>query len=298
MRINNRIISNNILQNLQRNLNQLSKVQDQMSSGKRVSKPSDDPIGVAQILSFKTTIAEQEQHIKNMEDAKSWIDLSESALDNATAVLQRARELSVYGASDSMPDDSRKALANEADQLVEELVQVANAIYGDRYVFGGSITDKPPFEYDASGPAVNYRGNNSSLQWEVAPGVELKVNATGEEVFDRTASSSIPSMFQAIINLAENLRNGNAEASISEIDAEIDHILSQRAIMGAKSNRLRLSQERMENDQINNTKLMSKLEDVDLAKVSMEYSIQSNVYQAALQTGARIIQPTLLDFLR
>lgn len=301
MRINNRILSNMVLADLNRNLVALQRTSRQMSSGKMISRPSDNPVGIAQVLSFKSVLAIQAQHTKNMEDAQGWLDTSESALNNVTAVLQRARELAVYGANGTMPQESREALACEIDQLVDELVQVANSNYGGRYIFGGTQTAKPPFTRDQDTGAVNYQGNEDYLFWEVSPGVTMTVNLHGSELFQIPDEGDLDntSIFQDLLNLRDRLNSGsNIDESIGDLEEKIDKILSFRAVLGAKSNRLRLSLDRAAETELKVTELMSKIEDIDLARTIIDFKVRENAYEAALMTGSKILQPSLLDFLR
>jgi len=290
MRVNNQIIANTVLQNLNRNLEQMNRLQNQMSSGKKISRPSDDPIGIAQVLSYKTVLGEQDQHIKNMRDAKDWLDATESALNNATAILQNAREIAVYGANGTMPQESLNALAADVEQLIDEMLQVANSNHGGRYIFGGSRTDAVPF---VTGAPVSYTGDDLPLNWEVSPGVTIQVNAPGKEVF----GDSVSGVFAALDKLHGELLGGNPALAITDLDQAVDHLLEQRASLGAKSNRLELAISRQEEAKVNVTKLMANLEDVDLAEVTMNFTMQEYVYQAALATAAKVLQPNLIDFL-
>lgn len=304
MRVTNRMLNNNVIRNINRNLEIMSRTQEQMSSGKAVSRPSDDPIVVARVLAFKTSIAANDQYKKNMEDARGWLDASERALDMATATLQRARELAVYGANGTMPDTSMEALAAEADQLLDELVQTANTSYGGRFVFGGSKTTDAPFS--RSGSTVNYNGNTQDLNWEVAPKVTIAVNGNGDAVFIKAIDSnndSVPdkSIFSLLQQLHDDLTNGDNTAvssTLGQFDQAIDHLLDIRATLGAKSNRLEMATSRLDDTQIGLTKTMSKLEDIDLAETVMNYKNQENVYRASLATGAMVLQPSLIDYLK
>ncbi|KKM12370.1 hypothetical protein SY88_04295 [Clostridiales bacterium PH28_bin88] len=300
MRITNQMLTRNTLQNLNRNLRAMSTTQEQMSSGKKVSKPSDDPIATAQILSYKTFLGEQKQHLRNIEDGIGWIDVSESAVGRVTDIFQRARELAVYGASGTIPDDSRKALAREVDQLIDELVQVANTNYAGRYVFGGAYTAQPPFA--RVGDSVIYDGDGQAQNWEVAPGVTLSVNISGIEGFDVPSTGSPSSLFASLFALRDALDNGDISALpgsvLSDLDKYGDHTLNVRAELGAKSNRLSLAKSRTEEAQVKMTEMMSKLEDIDLAETVMYYKNQEAVYQASLATAAMVLQPSLINFLR
>lgn len=308
MRITNRMLGQNVVNNINRNLEYMYRVQEQMSTGKRVNRPSDDPIVVARVLAFKTSIAANDQYKKNMEDAKGWIDASESALGMATDVLQRARELAVYGANGTMPEESMQALGEEVEQLLDEMVQVANTSYGGRYLFGGTYTTDTPFvrESDPANPdfPVKYNGNTGEQNWEIAPGVVIPVNENGSKVFmeavDDGAGGKL-SLFELLSDLSGALKSGDygqVEASLGKFDQAVDHLLNIRAALGAKSNRMEMAMSRLDDTQIGLTTTMSKLEDVDLAETVMNYKNRENVYRASLATGAMVLQPSLIDYLR
>jgi flagellar hook-associated protein 3 FlgL len=298
MRVTNNMLKNNVLQNLHRNLSYMAKVQDQMSSGKAVTRPSDNPIATAQILSYKTVLTEMEQHSRNMDDAIGWLDVSESALNHSTMVLQRVRELAVYGATGTLSEPSRRALAQEVGQLTAEMVQAANASYAGRYVFGGSVTQQPPFAQ--VGSQIDYMGDDFSHNWEVAPGVTIAVNLSGQKVFQVDAGNVSQTM-QALLDLKTALEANDLDRigdSIREIEDATNHILEQRAVLGAKSNRLRIAQERAQLAHLETTKLLSQLEDVDLAEAVIRFKSRESAYHAALSTAAMVLQPSLINFLR
>ncbi len=304
MRITNRMLCNNVLKNINRNLENMSRRQEQMSSGKSVNRPSDGPITVARILAFQTSLAADQQYRTNMEDAQGWVDTSERALDMATATLHRAKDLAVTGANSTQPQASMEAMAEEVGQLLEELLQVANTSYGGRFLFGGSNTTSEPFSLNDG--VVSYQGNENSLDWEIAPRVTMGVNAHGKEVFldaldtdaDGVADMSI---FELLQELKEALANGDHQAvgeTLNRFEPAIDHLLAFRAVLGAKSNRLEMAISRLEDSQTNLTKTMSLLEDIDLAEIVMYYKSLANVYQASLATGTMVLQPSLIDYLR
>lgn len=303
MRITNRMLISNVLTNINNNLKVMSNTQKQMSSGKRVSRPSDDPIVVARVLSFKSALDSMEQYDKNMQDARGWVDASESALSMATETLQRARELAVYGANGTLPKESMQALAHEIDQLIDELVQTANTSYGGRFLFGGSQTTKAPFERIADEKdldyPVRYIGNDANLDWEIAPQVTITVNENGQRVFmEAVGNKSVFEVLASLKTALENAQHDQVANTLGELDQAIDHLLNIRASLGARSNRLQMSQDRLFNSKISLTETMSKLEDIDLAEAVMNYKNQENVYQAALATAAMVLQPTLIDYLR
>lgn len=302
MRVTNRMLVDNVLRNLNNNLRRLQKFQYQQSTGKVVSRPSDDPIRVTQALYMRSALSEQQQHIKNMKDAKSWLDATDTALANASEIIQRAYELAVQGANDTLTKDERNAIADEIDQLIEHLIQVANTTHTGRYIFAGSKTADVPFKYDPDSDKVIYNGNDGNLDWEVSPGVTMTINLTGKAVFQMGEDEEEDnSLFGLMIGLRKALRDNDSEgiqSSITNLQVALDHNLAQRSIAGAKSRRMELAIARAEEAEINTTELLSNLEDIDIAEVNMHLSMQSYVYQAALMTAVKVLQPSLLDFMR
>lgn len=327
MRVTNRMLVQNVLRNINSNLARMQKYQYQQSSGKVVSRPSDDPIRVTQALYMRSALSEQQQHIKNMKDARGWLDATDTALANASEIIHRAKDLAIRGANGALPQEARDALADEIDQLVDHLLQVANTNYAGRYVFAGTRTTQPPFAYktgdveDNNGNQVEttrviYSGNENILNWEVSPGVALDINKPGSEVFGGVKDLKMEikdpppgsneivatvALFNIFFELSADLRVSNNEGiniSMEELDKQLDINLSQRATAGAKYRRMEMAIARAEEAEINTTEILSNLEDIDIAEVNMMLSMQSYVYQASLMTGAKVLQPSLIDFIK
>lgn len=293
MRITNSMLINNFRRNLNVNLAEMERLQDQMSSGKKIKRPSDDPVNLVSALRLRTTITETEKYVANVNAALSWLETTDVALGQAGDLLQRVRELVVQGANDSLPQTSRQAIAAEVRQIKEQLLQVANTVHDGRYIFGGYKTLTPPF--DAAG---NYTGDGvADLQYEIGPGIKMTVNITGDDVFKNAID-----VFQLLDDIVNDLNTANTAnlsgVRLGAVDRAIDNILQVRADVGARVNRLELTRNRLEETRINVSDLLSRTEDVDMAEIITRLQMQENVYRAALAAGARIIQPTLADFLR
>lgn len=291
MRVTSGMLTATFMRDLNNNLRSLAKYQDQLASGKRVSRPSDDPVAIVHSLRLRSDLGDIEQFAKNVDHALSWLDLTDTALSQAGDILQRARELAVYGANGTLPQESRNALAEEVKQLFDQLVQVGNTTYAGQYIFAGTETKTAPF--DGNG---GFNGNPGTKETEIGTNQKLAYNVTGDLVFKQ------PDAFQALQNLIKDLRDGATDqissADIAALDQVIDHLLAVRAEVGARVNRLEMTKSRLDDANINFTDLLAKVEDVDVAQTIMELKNQENVYRATLATGARIIQPTLVDFLR
>ncbi|NLG86586.1 MAG: flagellar hook-associated protein FlgL, partial [Firmicutes bacterium] len=240
-----------------------------------------------------------------------WLGSTEDALLHAGDIIQRASELAVTGANGSNPQDALNAIADEVDQLLEHMVQIANSSQAGQYLFGGTktkaVADEPykPFQLlrDTDGNLyVQYEGNNQDRSTEIGAGIEFVYNVTGDEAFGMGSDQKTSLVFDSLIELSSNLRQGKtgdiSSDTIGKLNQALDHLVAQRAEVGAKVNRLEMTQSRLSSANINFTSLLSKTEDLDVAEAIIYLKTQETVYRAALATGARIMQPTLVDFLR
>lgn len=302
LRVTNQMMAHRMMQNLWASLGRLDRWNQQLSTGRRISIPSDDPSGTEAAMRLRTSIQAGQQYIRNVDEALSWLEATDSALEHVTQVMQRARELILYGANGTLPEESRQALADEMEQLLEDLVNVANSKHGQRYLFAGQNTLEKPFEIgtdsgDPSKIVVTYHGtpsNGPGLEVEIEAGITLRYNLFGDVVFSDA--------FAALSDALYHLREGNTEelsnAALENFDAAFDNILRWRSEAGARTNRLELVRDRLTHNQVDLEKLATEIEGVDIAEVIMKLKMEENVYRAALAAGARIIQPTLVEFLR
>ncbi|NLU36682.1 MAG: flagellar hook-associated protein FlgL [Clostridiales bacterium] len=305
MRITNQSILHNYLNNLNKNLANLSRYQDQMSSGKEVRRPSDDPFAVTRSMSLYTSLNQNAQYLRNIEDSLGWVDMTDSALGHLGDIMHRLRELVVKGATGSLADADRNAIKDEVIQLVGQLAQIANTNYDGRYIFGGQDTTKPPFEVD--GYQLIYTGasgqDKEMLTREISQNVVMEINVPGSWLISGKAGQALSDDLPSVLNeIVLSLENADTDALggklLEQLDKHIDNILALRSEMGAKYNRLEAAKQKNEEETFNMKELLSKTEDIDFAEKIMEYSMMANVYYASLSMGARILMPSLLNFLK
>ncbi|MEW6573310.1 MAG: flagellar hook-associated protein FlgL [Bacillota bacterium] len=295
MRVTPTMITNRVLYDLNNRLTQMNRYQEQMSSGKRINRPSDDPGGVLIALRYRAQLSENDQYKRNMDDAIAWLNTTDSALREALNTLQRVQEIAVAGANSTLPSESMTALAREVEQLKDHLGDIANTNYAGRYIFAGTNTLTPPYDRGTG----TWNGTSDIFEYEVSPGVTVPVNVDGQAIFD---SATLPKLFQVIDDLITNLQSGDV-ASISntrldEISQNIDNILATLAEVGARVNRLEMSKDRMEVLDFDLTNLLSKVEDTDMAEAVIKVRNQEYGYQATLAVAAGILQPSLVDFMK
>jgi len=288
MRINSGVMVDNMMRNLQDNMKKLDRLNQQLSSGKKFSDPSQNPIGAAESMEIGSLISSHDQYLDNIGEAKDWMKSTESALKNSSKILQRSREQAIYGANGSLSEDDRKQIATEIGELRKELINVSNSKLGERYLFSGQMTNTKTFDDTGT-----FQGDEKAINREIGPGTSMQININGKEVFEDA--------IQTLKDLEDDLKNSNTDQiqdRIGELDTALSVTTENRAKIGAKINRLDMTESKLEEEKIQSEELLSKNEDVDIAETITDLKMQESVYRASLASGARVMQPTLVDFLQ
>lgn len=305
MRITNNMLINNMVNYITNNMTRMDRYQSQLATGKKIQVPSDDPVVAARALKLRTDVAEIAQYQRNLKDAKSWLDITETALNDMGEIFQRVRELAVGSDGGENAEDLR-VTAKEIEQLRKQLISLSNTTYAGRYVFSGYKTDEP-FMKDDGTFAIAVDNTVENIKYEIGIGDDININVPGGDLFNNGASvtaDDIGTTGKFIQDFDELLAALNAanysviSAKVADFSNNIDNLLRVRADVGARINRLELTANRMQNDNTNFTKLMSENENVDMTDTIMNLKNEENVYRASLAGGARIIMPSLIDFLR
>lgn len=301
MRITNGMQSASMLRSLQGSGERSMKLQEQLSTGRRINRPSDDPVGVSRLLRLNRDLSENEQYTKNAQDAKAVLDATDTALGGIDDILQRLHEIAISGANGTLPQASKDALADEVNELLGQLEQIGNTTYSGIYIFAGEKVDTEPYTLTGGPPytGATFNGNDGKRSYEIAPGIKDTVNLTGHaEVFgDETTQNSI---FDHVIQLRDALRaddNTIIESSIDVMSDDLDNIINLRSVIGAKYNKMDLTLDRLSTANTTITQQIADSGDTDVAKAIIQLKMEENVYQSALAVGSRIIPPSLADYL-
>ncbi len=288
MRVTLGSLTLNLLRNLDAGLERLSRLQEQLATGKRVHRPSDDPPNLPALLVMRDAVNAAQQYARNLEDTRTLLDAGQRALQDAVQVLHRLRELAVQGANGTLSASDMQALALEVRELRGELVALGNTQVAGKYVFGGTHTTDPPFDPDGA-----YRGNAGGLEREVDRGITVVANVPGDAAFGPALAAA-----QRLHDALQSGDHGAVQDTLGDLDQALDALLASQAELGARASRLETIQARLSEFEVQLRALLSVREDADIAEVVMSLRLQENVYQAALAAGARLIQPSLVDFLR
>ncbi|MGP4040731.1 flagellar hook-associated protein FlgL [Gracilibacillus sp. D59] len=312
MRVTQSMLTNNMLRNLSSSYQSLGKYMDQLSTGKKINRPSDDPVVAMKGMNYRTQVNQTEQFERNLGEVHNWMDNTDAALDKTQQALARLRELAVQGANGTYEEGQRKNIASEVDQLKDHLLEIANTKVNNKYIFSGTETtgddgDKPyKIDSDELGTNnfYNYAGNQQAVNIEVSSGSKIQVNIQPDSVFNEELFADITN-FSKVLKGEQPVDYNPPETEPTELgdyikvlDEHIDNNVNTRADLGARQNRVELIENRVQDQGISAKEMMSENEDADIEKVIMKLTSQEAVHRAALSSGARVIQPTLLDFLR
>jgi flagellar hook-associated protein 3 FlgL len=296
MRITNQMVTRNVLTDLNATAARLDKTRAKASSGKEITRPSDDPFAASRALKLRESLDGTRQHERNAKDAIGWEDATEQALAQISEATYRIRELVVQGSTDTIDAAARGAIAVEVKQLIEAVKEHGNASYAGRFVFAGTDTTERPFP---PGTPDAYAGNDAPIAREIGPGVSLVINQPGSKVLGTGAPGDLLGVLRGI---ASHLESGDTAslrgADMAALDGRLDVLSGVRAENGANSNRIESALSRLSEFEETTLRQLSEVEDADFAATLIDLNSQQAAYQAALQSGAKIVQSSLMDFLR
>lgn len=273
----------------------LNALQQQLSTGRRIERASDDPAGAALALGHRQNIAYEAQMRRNLSSGISFMNATEAALDGATDTLQRVRELTVQASNATLASSDRGAIAAEVNQLIGQLAQLANTNFAGAYIFSGHQSDTPAYAVTGTPPtAVAYQGDDGARVRQISKQDAVPINVPGSTVFG--------SVFDDLVALRDQIVGSAPPADIglnlTAIDAAIDRVIDARADVGARVNRFEMAEALSEKTDTDLQKLRSEIEEIDLPEAIVRFTAQENAYQAALGAIGRTAGMTLLDFLR
>lgn len=294
-----RITENNIVSSLLLNINssreQITKLQSQLASGKRVLKPSDDPQATDSILRLQAVIDKNEQYLKNVADGQAVLEETSTVLDGFLSIMQDVKN-ELITASNGSRQEALPVQANRLDQLLTQAVEIANTKFNGKYIFAGTNTLEAPFVLaaDHSTVTANPNGITGSINYDVAEGSAQTVNMDGQEAFQGVQ------FFTTVIQLRDKLASGQfpAVGDVESVGAIIDHVLGKASKAGSISQGMDAMQIHLDEQQTQLRALLSIDQDADVAQAALQLKQNELMLDAALNTGARILPKSLLDFLR
>ncbi|MBU5299959.1 flagellar hook-associated protein FlgL [Clostridium sporogenes] len=329
MRITNRMMANSFMTDMNSNLENLDKVRQQLTSGKNFSKPSDDPAGVVRSMQLYSGIEANKQYNKNISNVINWLDVTDTALNQLGGETQlgRIRDKLLAGGDIAYGPTERKALKDEINEIIGSISQTLNTTFDGKYIFSGTrVTSKPTgVEKDTTtkNNSLNYLkkdGNTKlddvsdneyiqiqgKLKAEISEGVIMEYNVTAPELMNfKAKDGTIKDVREVLQNIVNHLDSDDQSEinklyneDLQDITDAVDNVLKIRAEVGAKQNRMDSAKKMNTETNFNMKEILSSVEDIDVVEKNMEYAILQSVYISSLQTSAKVLQPTLMDYLR
>ncbi|MCC3356941.1 flagellar hook-associated protein FlgL [Bacillus sp. REN16] len=292
MRITQSMLTNNMLRNLSSSYERLGKFQGQLNTQKKITKPSDDPVVAIKGMRYRTDLKEIEQYQRNLSEGYNWMESADDAMDKMTQALHRVRELTVQASTGTNGADEKKNIAIEIEQLKEHIATIANTKVGNKYIFNGANTNEAPVDLTSN----QISSSTSDVLLEVSKGVQMNVNV---KTSDLLKGSNTNDIFTELDYLIDDLNsNGDVGKYLETLDSHASNVLANRADLGARYNCIELIDDRLRSQEVIATKIISENEDAEMEKVIIGLTTAEAVHRAALGVGAKIMQPTLMDFLR
>jgi len=285
-------IQTRVLANLQRSLANGDRLLEQMSSGKQINRPSDSPTGTVSSMQLRTESRANERYTRNADDGLGWLDTVESTLGSASTLVNQARDLTLQGLSGNTSPQVKEALAGQIDQIRQSMLAQANTNFLDRPVFGGTVGGS--VAYDSNG---SYVGDNGQTMRTVGANSKVRVDTAGPDAF----GSGDTQMFAVLKSVSDSIRSGDTAKLANDLkNLDKAGIVLRTAIsdVGSRYTRITQMKDMALDRSLTVASRLSEIEDIDLPKTIMEMKLQETSYQAALAASAKVIQPSLIDYLR
>ncbi len=292
-RVTNLTMSTTAQRTLQTQQSRLAELQEKATTLNKISRPSDDPAATAKALETRSLLAATAQYGRNIDDGNTWLTAADSALERATNVMHRVKDLTVLAGNGSLNKSGKDAIAIELEALNKDLVSIANSKHLGRNIFAGSSDAAAAFS--AATPPLFTGVPGSAVDRRISATQTVRVDADGQGIF----GSGTGSVFDVVSKIAADLRSGtDITPRLAAVETSFQNIVNGRAEIGTRQ--VQLERAGNVNSELEATLDAQKMgiEKADLGSVIMDLKLQETNYQVALAATARVLQPTLMDFLR
>jgi flagellar hook-associated protein 3 FlgL len=279
--------------------NQNTDAMSVLSTQKRLQKVEDDPVGMTKVIRGRHEVKKMESFLENINFSKGFINLSESALQGLQNNLQRARELAVGMANDTYAIDSRRSVAREVKEVINEVVNLGNTQYNGHFVFSGFRNRTPAFSHDGT-----FLGDDGAIYMEVADGNFRQINLQGRAVFEATLEDQEKghfNMIDALNMLKTSLESDDKDGiykSIEEMQYQIEKTASLQANIGAIWGAIEKAEDRITLQKEQKIQVVSKVEDADMFEATSDFKRTESALQTTLMASNKLLQPSLLNFIQ
>jgi flagellar hook-associated protein 3 FlgL len=300
-RITQQMTAQLTISELTQSLDRLDTTQQELSTGKRINQPSDDPYGASQAITLSGDLSSLTSYSSSVNDGTAWTSAADASLTNINNIVQRVRELTVAAANGTNSASSLSDSAAEVNQLIASLKQEGNTQYSGQYIFAGT-SSTAPYDTTTVPPIDTYGGNSGAVNRTIGPGATVQVNTDVSQLLGSGQSAADGKLLDVLRNIAADMSPGGTTANLGTsdlkaIDLNLTQLGGMQATTGATTNRLQLATSRISNLQISDTQALSNVQDANMASTITDYSNEQASYTAALKASANIIQQSLLSFL-
>ena len=295
-RITQRLMTESSLASMQAGLGRLARTQEQLTTGRVINRPSDSPSGTNSAMQLREQITQNAQYSRNAGDGIARLGTADTVLTSMMDSVRRVRDLTLQGASTgSMGLQAREALAMEVGQIRDGLLSQANTTHLGMPLFGGTTTGKAAYVKDGAG-VVTYAGDPNAVNRRIGADDNVRVDITGPEIFGPAGND----LFDVIADIATKLSvdPGTLDVELDRLDAALSRMTTSLADVGSRFNRLEAGLRINRDAELSLQDSLSQVENVDMARAMVDLQMNEVAYQAALGATARVLQPSLLDFLR
>jgi flagellar hook-associated protein 3 FlgL len=303
--VSNRITTDMVIGSTLANLNAAQAAMDrteaELSSGKSIAEPSDNPYGASQVITLQSALDGLTSYERSAQGGISRMNTASSALASIDTQVQRVRELVLEAANGTYSPSDLADVADAVGQLTEGVKQDAATQYDGQYVFSGTLTNTPPYQ---QGPEDKYAGNTAAIACALGPGSTVNVAVNLSSALGEGQGAADGKLLDTLRTIAQHLREGtpaSVEAlrngDLHNLETSLTSLTGLQAEAGATTDQLNLARSRIQSLQTTNTEQLSGVQDTNIAKVSIEYANEHAGFEAALHAGASIVQESLLEFL-
>jgi flagellar hook-associated protein 3 FlgL len=291
-------MSGDVLSAIWQTQSQENTALQQMSTGKRVNVPSDDPLAAAQMVGNQDQSNRTDQYLQNIDTLTSQLQTADGALSSVVQALTQAITLGVQGTTGTLSAGNRQQIVQNLQGIQSQLVQLANTSVGGNFLFGGTASTTPPYKLDATSPSgVTYGGNTGTNTVTVADGLNLQTNLPGSQLFQNSGGD----VFGALQQLITSLQSGTATdagTATNQLRSAFDFITGQRIFYGNAVNQLNSTQSYLQQEQVTLKSQENTLIGADLTKAATDLTRATTAHDAALAAAAKILPTSLLDYLK
>jgi flagellar hook-associated protein 3 FlgL len=300
-RITSDMVASSVLGGIESAQVALARTQAELSSGKSILQPSDNPYGASQIVELQSAIDGLSSYEQSAQNGLSWTNASSSALASIDSQVQRVRELVLQAGNGTESPGDLEDIADEVEQLTEGVKQDALTQYDGQYVFSGTLTSTAPY---TQGAEDEYHGNASPVARALGPGSTVNVAVTLASALGSGTGAADGKLLDTLRTVAVNLRAGTpasvealSTTDLKSLENNLNALSGLQAEAGSVTDQINIAISRISSLQSTDTLQLANVQDANIAKVTTEYSNEHAAFEAALKAGASIVQESLLEFL-